>query len=670
MHGFTQQVLPLSIASEAPSPAGKKPNGTDSQSSSEHLLQLYRELPNEQKTLVRLKALIEPAANKTVFHDAAHRAGWRTSTSKTHALTLLNTDLQILQRKGLINGNSGCVPGILHAVAVDACASGEAANLIGAVKAAIPKSGREEAGRPSYYYLPALSQDVDLFRHFRLAIYANDEAEFLRLRKIVEDAEPDSGGHPMLNLFLGAFPLSQAWLERLHPAIREMFALYAIRMVLDHGEQTAETLTIVQHYAAAAPGEAGTGFNELLVRFDILSANFARAQQRIAALPESEAHLAAACEASIAFLTGHNDAALDGFRNGLKLLRKSRGRRKVAFDAEAGLFHMLALLRASDPALHAELRGLIDAATMEVTPFYLAHRGIGALLDLVEGRYGQAEETVKHLLEQPSACPAASSILALAALFADVVLARKCTAQNQAEYNRLAQTMPVLARIRAEVLSKTARDGTSWRERAAELGGKDIVTFTEIVPFKQPWERAFDTLTAFLKPEERARPAEKAPAKAKRLAWLVDLSNGEVTVVEQSPKGSGWTGGRPVALKRLHQRDGKLDYMTDHDRRMCHCVRKEQSWYDDEHYLFRPLYGAARSCWTSQRLQRGEPRRADRIGRLSGGTRSERDVPRLQFRSFTPRQRAQGFPRNGNPNALARGGIVEETPRIAGDALR
>ena len=473
-------------------------------------------------------------------------------------------------------------------MAVDACASGEAANLIGAVKAAIPKSGREEAGRPSYYYLPALSQDVDLFRHFRLAIYANDEAEFLRLRKIVEDAEPDSGGHPMLNLFLGAFPLSQAWLERLHPAIREMFALHAIRMVLDHGEQTAETLAIVQHYAAAAPGEAGTGFNELLVRFDILSANFARARQRIAALPESEAHLAAACEASIAFLTGHNDAALDGFRNGLKLLRKSRGRRKVAFDAEAGLFHMLALLRASDPALHAELRGLIDAATMEVTPFYLAHRGIGALLDLVEGRYGQAEETVKHLLEQPSACPAASSILALAALFADVVLARKCTAQNQAEYNRLAQTMPVLARIRAEVLSKTARDGTSWRERAAELGGKDIVTFTEIVPFKQPWERAFDTLTAFLKPEERARPAEKAPAKAKRLAWLVDLSNGEVTVVEQSPKGSGWTGGRPVALKRLHQRDGKLDYMTDHDRRMCHCVRKEQSWYNDEHYYFDP----------------------------------------------------------------------------------
>ena len=59
MHGFAQQVLPLSIASEAPSPAGKKPNGTDSQSSSEHLLQLYRELPNEQKTLVRLKALIE-----------------------------------------------------------------------------------------------------------------------------------------------------------------------------------------------------------------------------------------------------------------------------------------------------------------------------------------------------------------------------------------------------------------------------------------------------------------------------------------------------------------------------------------------------------------------------------------------------------------------------------
>ena len=51
------------------------------------------------------------------------------------------------------------------------------------------------------------------------------------------------------------------------------------------------------------------------------------------------------------------------------------------------------------------------------------------------------------------------------------------------------------------------------RKRAAELPGKDLVAFTEIVSFKQPWERAFDTLTAFLAPSEPKRPAAPPPRK-------------------------------------------------------------------------------------------------------------------------------------------------------------
>ena len=163
-----------------------------------------------------------------------------------------------------------------------------------------------------------------------------------------------------------------------------MFAGHVIRMLIEQGLQTAETIAIVQHYTGVAPGETGASLNTLLLRLDILSANLDRARQRIEALPESEAHLAAAHEASIAFLTGDNAAALAGFRNAQKLLRQSLGKRKVALEAEAGLFHMLALVRASDPAQRTELRGLIDAATVEVTPFYLAHRSVEALLELIE----------------------------------------------------------------------------------------------------------------------------------------------------------------------------------------------------------------------------------------------------------------------------------------------
>ena len=259
---------------------------------------------------------------------------------------------------------------------------------------------------------------------------------------------------------MSGFPVSLTWLKQLRPAIREVFAEHALHMFIEQGQQTDETGAVIQHYANEAPGEAGARIGKLLLRFDILSANFDRARRRIAALPESEAHLAAAYEASIAFLTGDNAAALAGFRDALKLLRKSLGKRKVAFEAEAGLFHMLALLRANDPALHTELRGLIDAATMEVTPYYLAHRSVEALLDLVEGRHEKAEPDGRAVAGAAVPLSGSRAIVALAALFIDSALVRERVVDNEAEYNRLAQSMPLLARIYA---GDSEQDRPQWR---------------------------------------------------------------------------------------------------------------------------------------------------------------------------------------------------------------
>ena len=588
MHGFAQRALPPRAEPELASVANKR-KANAARAAGEHFWQLYVALPHGQRMLLRIKALVGRATNKTMFLAAVRRAGLSSPDGKTYTGASLNEQLEDLQRKGLLDSTLDCVPEITHAVAADAGQSEGGTELISAVKAAIPKSEREDRGRPYYWRYSPLSHDIALFRHLRLSVYANDEAEFRRLRRLagaVGEEGEDLEDSAEFGRFVSGFPVSLAWLSQLRPAIREVFAKHALQMSIEQGQQTEETGAVLQHYANAAPGEAGENIAGLLLRFDILSANFDRARRHIAALPESEAHLAAAYEASIAFLTGDDAAAIAGFRAALKLLRKSLGRRKVAFEAEAGLFHMLALLRANDPALHTELRGLIDAATMAVTPYYLGHRGVEALLDLIEGRHEKAKQAAAQLLEQPSHCPAAGTIVALAALFIDSALMRERVVDNEAEYNRLAKTMPVLARIYAGILSRTARDGTSWRKRAAELGAKDLIEFTEIIAFKQPWERAFDTLTAFLKPGEPKRPAEKTPAKTKRLAWLVDLSSCEVSVVEQSMKGSSWTGGRPVALKRLHMRDARLDYLTEHDQRMCRCVRKEQDWYNDGYYHF------------------------------------------------------------------------------------
>ena len=423
MHGFAQRVLPLLAEPEAASPNTNKHSGEVSRRSGDYLWQLYQALPQEEKMLMRLKALIEPTIGKAAFLEVVRKAGLRSPDGKAYASASLNAELHALQRKGLLDDALDCTPEIIHAVAAEACASESAANLIGAVKAAIPKSEREHGGRPAYYYLPPIHQDFALFRRFRLAVYANDEAEFSRLYKLVGAATWGPEGRPTLIRFLAGFPLSQdvAGDSCAPPFGRCSPSMPSVCSSNRAGRPTrpAPSFSIMRAWRRARSERA---LNKLLLRFDILSANFDRARLRIEALPESEAHLAAAHEASIAFLTGDNAAALAGFRNAQKLLRKSLGKRKVAFEAEAGLFHMLALLRANDPALHTELRGLIDAATMEVTPFYLAHRSVEALLELIEGRHDKAQRMVEQLLEQPSISPAVNAIVALAALFIDSAL--------------------------------------------------------------------------------------------------------------------------------------------------------------------------------------------------------------------------------------------------------
>ena len=73
---------------------------------------------------------------------------------------------------------------------------------------------------------------------------------------------------------------------------------------------------------------------------------------------------------------------------------------------------------------------------------------------------------------------------------------------------------------------------------------------------RQPWERTLDSLAAFLKTGGSRPAAPPAVGKTKRLVWFVDPEQRTVEALEQSVKGrDGWSLGRAVAMKRLHEQD-------------------------------------------------------------------------------------------------------------------
>ncbi|MGO8780682.1 MAG: hypothetical protein ACLQKK_17515 [Rhodomicrobium sp.] len=196
MYGAARPAFPLLAEAGTPLPGGTKPNGKISRPSAGYLWEHYQALPAGQKAIVRLKALMDPPVNRTNFQEAARKAGLQLG-GKPFSWSSLNGELQMLQRKGLLTADFACAPEILHMAAVDACASADAADLAGAAKAVMPKSNRDRSGSATYHYCnpTPLPQDIDLFRHLRLAVYAGDEAEFLRLCNLAEAEE--IGGVPV-----------------------------------------------------------------------------------------------------------------------------------------------------------------------------------------------------------------------------------------------------------------------------------------------------------------------------------------------------------------------------------------------------------------------------------------------------------------------------------------
>src|SRR5208283_1534427 len=123
-----------------------------------------------------------------------------------------------------------------------------------------------------------------------------------------------------------------------------------------------------------------------------------------------------------------------------------------------------------------------------------------------------------------------------------------------------------------------------------ELGERDQRPAVRRVALQQPWERGLEGLANFLGAGATAPAAGPTAQKSRRLVWFVEPELKLIEAVEQSAKGANcWTSGRNVAMKRLHEQDPRLDYLSNHDRRALRTIRKTSvGWYGQENYDFDP----------------------------------------------------------------------------------
>jgi superfamily II DNA or RNA helicase len=555
--------------------------------SKKELWRSYASLKPHEKAILQVRALIGRPVGKTAFFEIFRRVGARGQNGKAFTPARLDQEVEALAARGLMCEQHGCPLEIVHDVAVDASEGPLAENMLAAVKEHIPRSHRD---RRVFYGYPNsfLDEDWELMRCLRLSVYANDETEFGRLSAIFINDRANAGAL-VLSTRLRAFPVDAAWIDRRNPLIRTALEDNFIRAPVDFGETSAEAEEVIERCAQRPPGETAATTNLLLLRRDISRFDFDQARRRMEALPAGEAHMASVHEASIAFLTEGHAASLQPFKNALKAFRKAAGKRKVALPDEAGVFHLLALLHANTPASREEARGLIEASGYPHTgfPLYEAYAALAGLSALLSGDEAGAQKYVAKLAKRWPPHLLSAAIAALTEMFIDADAARRHADANAARWVEAVRHSLLAARILAEVLNRTKGKSNEWRKVVSQIGGADIVAFGETVECKPGWERAFENLTAFLDPEGAGRPAAgDAPAKNKRLAWLINFEFQTIEPVEQVARSKGWSTGRAVSLKRLKERDERINYLTEHDQKVLRCLRKETEWRREYRFFF------------------------------------------------------------------------------------
>ena len=548
----------------------------------------YARLPPGPKTVLRLKSLVFLSTNKSAFLDCLARSGVRTPEGRAWAGPAVNAALEVLRREDLVDVNHVCLPELLHPVAIDAVAAPEGEHLVAAVRRAFPV-------RPdrAYYLSEPKPDPAPWIRLARLAVYANDEGAFVAERDHHDHAFGPQRMAAALGEVFRAVPFTTDWFESRTPAIQLTLFEGRLAAFLGGDLSIPGMPALIARFRGQQDLPGFAPVRRRLLEHDVLALRFDEARALLAKLDAADAPLQQATAATLHFLAGENAEAITLYRAALKQQRKQAGKRKLFLEGPHGLFFLMALLRANDATLHAEIQAGLDVLPLDERPHFGGWIALQILLWLAQGLEGKAREQIKQLNDYPSDDPLADACLALAGHAVDPTLSRRRATDLAARFEALKDSLLLPARLYAEILADVSAPAAQYTAFLAATGSGIGVAFTRLIRVTPPWERALEILDALLFTDPGKGTGEAAAARpTKRLAWFVDPDKLGIEVAEQSAKGrDGWSDGRAVAMKRLYEQDPRLSYLTNEDRRALRGIRRDKGgWYNDEYsYEFDPV---------------------------------------------------------------------------------
>ena len=293
-------------------------------------------------------------------------------------------------------------------------------------------------------------------------------------------------------------------------------------------------------------------------------------------------------KAMVAMLNGKNDTAISLYEDGLKLLRKAEGKRKIGYLSWTGIFYPILLIaknaESPDSVPTKKIEDYLDSVSS-----YAVNRVTDVspnLLRFLLSSTLKSDEFWQYesIFTQGRGSYPSSFLYLLCAYWLNAQKAAGMRNLALITYRRLTEMkLSFLASELAVIIREL------WPDDAKICEGAPLPMYPvkDLIRRQSEWERSLGALSGI------GLKVTGASKGAKRFSWEISWKSGkgekslsfiELTPVEQTLSSSGWSKGKNIALRRLYRKSSSIQFMTDQDLRAASAIHESREFYYGVNY--------------------------------------------------------------------------------------
>ena len=566
------------------------------------LYKKYKALSDEERMVYRVLAVAAVPVNVknlAAILTSLFRTKW--AQNKCAAiLAALAKDKLVEKTRTIKLAEAWVCSSLLIELAVrEALDNGEYTRFDSAVEGELKLSAEEKAN--------SFSSLAKFIRAVRKALYSGDVQGYKKLAgaKVVKDVY-ERFNSSSINLFTMVFgnPIDLKMISALPPEFATP-TFYSLTGEYENGETDetvlAELWAAYDEYYLKHPGAAPL----MAADWAEYAALAGRVEEAAHAVEQFDSAEKYSMAAMVALVKGDSGTALSLYENGLKLLRKSEGKRKIGYLSWTGFFYPVLLIakNAEDPSLAKKIEDYLEGEHVRQ-----GKRVVGFVVGFLTYLFSNNQKTdkfwgFKSVFAGDGQSANDSFFYLLCAYWLDKKKASNLWHIAQKTYNRLmALKFGFLASELAAIICELWPGNAGICNKSAQPG----YPLKDLIQSQSEWERSLSALSGL------GTKAATSAKGVKRLAWEIDWrvlqknNNGktsgriaaaiDITPVEQTLTASGWSKGKNVALKRLYKKADTIQYITDQDHRAASAIHESYDYYGtgysiDAHHALEALAG-------------------------------------------------------------------------------